>query len=167
MRPLLDSVNGNVTQSTKDAGKTLVARSVDTIGGRAAATRVERTSQSNAFGAPPLRGVGLSCFASSPIAALRVSTLTGFHPSREQPAATRRDEWAGCAGGADGGGPSRGRGSRARGWPSRVRDRHLLRSPLDELARCSRTALRKLRFRALRSCQIVTPATRHARSRAA
>lgn len=37
----------------------------------------------------------------------------------------------------------------------------------DELARCSRTALRKLRSRALRSCQIVTPATRHARSRAA
>ena len=34
----------------------------------------------------------------------------------------------------------------------------------DELARCSRTALRKLRSRALRSCQIVTPATRPARS---
>lgn len=36
--------------------------------------------------------------------------------------------------------------------------------PLDELARCSPTALR---FRALRSSQIVTPATHHARSRAA
>lgn len=62
----------------------------------------------------PLRVTGLSCFASSPVAALRVSTLTGVHPSREQPAAARHDEQAGCAGGTDEGGPSRGRGLRAR-----------------------------------------------------
>jgi hypothetical protein len=42
--------------------------------------------------------------------------------------------------------------------------------PLDELARCSRTALRftALRFASFAAtCQIVAPATRHARGRAA
>lgn len=64
-------------------------------------------------GRTPLRVAGLSCFASSH-RRTGVSTLPGFHPLREQPAAARRDKQAGCAGGDHEGGPSRGRGSRAR-----------------------------------------------------
>ena len=91
----------------------------------------------------------------------------GLHPSREQPAAARRDERAECAGGLTKAAlpvaGDRGLAVGRRGYATAI----CLALPLDELARCSRTALRKLRSRALRPRQIFTPATRHARSRAA
>jgi hypothetical protein len=79
----------------------------------------------------------------------------------------RRDELAGSAGALTKAAlpvaGDRGLADVRRGYATGICFAH----PLDELARCSRTALRKLRYRALRSSQIVTPATRHARSRAA
>ncbi len=51
-------------------------------------------------GAFPLRGAGLSCCASSRCQSHIVSTLTGFHPSREQPRRRwRLRDQAGWAGG--------------------------------------------------------------------
>ena len=98
-------------------------------------------------GASPLRGAGLSCFASSRCASRpwRASIPRATRPGRLRRRWSRRR-------------PSRGRGARALMSVAGTRPT----GSLDELARCSRTALRSTTLR-FASCAahvpVVTPAT--------
>jgi hypothetical protein len=89
-----------------------------------------------------------------------VSTLTGFHPSREH-------SQAGCAGGVTRAAlPAAGDGGLADGRHGYVTAICFAR-PLDELAGAALRRSAALRLRARGAGQIVTPATRHTRSRSA
>ena len=107
------------------------------VGAHAAMLRVVTARALWSSGASPLRGARLSCWRIEP---LRVSTLSGFHPSRDTawPAAPAGFTRAALPVAGD-----RGLADGRRGYATAIG----FARPLDELARCSRTALR---FTALR-----------------
>jgi hypothetical protein len=113
----------------------------------------------SAVGASPPCGAGLSCCASSRCQRPGVSTLRASIPRAIRPGRLRRQSsrrrpfpWPGVAG-AD----------VLRAW--RERRARLTTWPAARARRCA--SLRCASLRLLRSCQIVTPATRRARCRAA
>jgi hypothetical protein len=109
------------------------------------------------LGASPLRGVGLSCCASSRCASR--PCRASIPRANSHAAVGGYSVQAGCAGGHHDGGPSRGRGSQALVSVAGTRPT----VPLDELARCSRTALRSTALR-FASCAAHVPDRRPAHS---